>query len=101
MYLSDEEHTKCMEAVERTLVFYGALASDAKSNSKFKWSIVNKHHHFWHIGQSTKYINCRMLWCYQAEDFMRHICKVASSVLMGSSVLSLSRKLCERWRIGY
>eukprot|EP00959_Pyramimonas_sp_CCMP1952_P250953 5245163-Pyramimonas_sp.AAC.1 len=101
MYLSEREYQDCISAAERTLVFYSALASEAKANNVFKWSIVNKFHHFWHIAQGTRFINCRMLWRYQAEDFMRHIGKVASCVMMGSSLLELSKKLCERWRIGY
>ena len=100
MYLTSSESHQISECVEHALIYYGALASEARRLKQAKWSTVNKHHFFWHVGASAQYINCRLLWCYQNEDFMRHIGKVASSVMVGSHILECSRKVTERWRIG-
>eukprot|EP00959_Pyramimonas_sp_CCMP1952_P066971 1398369-Pyramimonas_sp.AAC.1 len=89
-----------MESVERCLVFYGSLASHASEQKKYKWSTVNKHHFMYHLGEAAKYMNPKMLYCYMAEDLMRHIVKVCGALMIGSGPLLLDRKLCERWRIG-
>ncbi|CAK0873204.1 unnamed protein product [Prorocentrum cordatum] len=50
MFLTTEEYARLESAVEKTLVFYGALASKAMADSKYKWSTVNKHHFYFHLG---------------------------------------------------
>ena len=100
MYLTQSEHTKLMDSVERCLVFYGSLASQSAEQKKFKWSTVNKHHFMFHLGQQAKYVNPRWLWCYMAEDLMRHLVKVCAALMIGSGALLLDKKLCQRWRIG-
>ena len=100
MYLTDAEAKTVSESIENTLVLYGALAAEAQRMKKAKWSIVNKHHFLFHIGQQGRWLNPRLSWCYQSEDFMRLIGRIASTVMMGTGILNLSRKVVERWRIG-
>eukprot|EP00959_Pyramimonas_sp_CCMP1952_P457180 9474452-Pyramimonas_sp.AAC.1 len=69
-------------------------------NRVLKYSVVNKHHMFYHIAQGAAFCNPKFQWCYMAEDFMRHIVKIGAASLMGSPTLKLSQKVCERWRIG-
>ena len=88
MYLTSEQHDTCFDAVEKCLVFYGALARNAAYDKKFKWITVNKHHFWFHVAQYSKYMNPRWLWCYQAEDFMRHIVRVCAAIMIGSNMMS-------------
>ena len=100
MFLTTAEYEALEKAVEKTLIFYGALASKAMTDSKYKWSTVNKHHFFFHLGRGARWINPRVQWCYMAEDFMRHISKVASAIMVGSNIRIFSKKVSARWRIG-
>ena len=101
MYMTTECADKLQDSVEKALVLYHALSSYATHSERTKkWSIVNKHHMWWHIAEGARFINPRWTWCYMCEDFMRHITRTASTTMIGSSILTLSQKLCERWRIG-
>ena len=101
MYMTKECADTLQHSVEHALIFYHALSSYAThSEKKYKWSIVNKHHMWWHIAEGARFLNPRWSWCYMGEDFMRHITRIATTTMMGSGILSLSQKLCERWRIG-
>ena len=99
MFLTRDESARLESAVEKCLVFYGALASKAMADSKYKYSTVNNHH-FFHLGKSAKWINPKTVRCYMAEDFMRHISKVAGAIMIGSNLRLFSKKITERWRIG-
>ena len=46
MFLTRDESARLESAVEKCLVFYGALASKAMADGKYKYSTVNKHHFF-------------------------------------------------------
>eukprot|EP00959_Pyramimonas_sp_CCMP1952_P457372 9474836-Pyramimonas_sp.AAC.1 len=100
LYLEDEVANRVLTAAENVLVLYSALATNAMEANKFKYSIVNKHHMFWHLADGARFCNPRMLWCYMAEDFMRVMAKVGSAALMGGPTLALSAKVTQRWCIG-
>eukprot|EP00959_Pyramimonas_sp_CCMP1952_P262447 5487468-Pyramimonas_sp.AAC.2 len=100
MYLTTEAAGRLITAAENVLLLYSALAAKAMKDGKYKYSVVNKHHMFWHLAQGATWMNPRFQHCFMAEDFMRIVVKVAFAALMGSPTLSLSAKGVDRWRIG-
>ena len=68
MFLSDEEHKLLTDAVRGALVCYQWLARAANDDGRMLWSVVNKHHFWWHLAAQAKFLNPTMVWTYMPED---------------------------------
>ena len=86
VFPSASERARMAKSTTSCLALYSSLAREAADSGKKKWSIVNKHHFFYHLGVDDSFVNARQLWCYQGEDFQRHISTAANSCAVGTPV---------------
>eukprot|EP00959_Pyramimonas_sp_CCMP1952_P232329 4855116-Pyramimonas_sp.AAC.3 len=98
-FLTANECARLKAAVDGFLVTYQSLAQKAYASAKFKYSLVNKHHMFFHVAAQTP-LNPRWVWCYQPEDWQRFITRCGAACAVGSSIYSVPLKLCQRVRLG-
>ena len=73
VFPSLDDRAKMRTAVTSCLALYSSMARSAADAGLKKWSIVNKFHFWYHCGVDDTWINPRMLWTYQGEDYQRHV----------------------------
>ncbi len=75
------------------------LAKEANDRGKMIWSLVNKHHFFYHVGQQAAFGNPTFVWCYMSEDYVGGVSKAGHGAAVGSGICIVVRKIAERIRI--
>ena len=88
--------------VEEFLMHYCLLAEHSleQAQPKFRWSIVPKHHYFWHLGKQATDLNPRMSWCYANEDFVGKISTIGMSCRHGQIAANRSKSLMAKYILG-
>ena len=85
------------EIVERALVHYNFLSSEAANAGIIMWNVVPKHHMWQHMALISRFYNPRMYWVYADEDFVGRIANIAKSVVRGLGPRRVGARLIERY----
>ena len=73
-----------LEACERYMVHFNWLTRYAEENLKMLYNLSYKLHHFWHIVYHARYLNPKLGWCFQFEDFVGTMIKCARGCMHGT-----------------
>ncbi len=83
----------------RLIVALIRLANEANERGKLIWSVVNKHHFFYHLGVQAACVNPAMTWTYMPEDFVGKVSQLGHGSAIGTGMHLISQKIAERIRI--
>ena len=86
-------------AIEIVSSLYERLAEEANDRGKLIWSLVNKHHFFYHVGRQAEFGNPSTTWTYMPEDYVGRVSKAGHGAAVGSGICSVIRKIAERIRV--
>ena len=98
MFLTANEKSKLLHAVQDFQTCYGELCKIAQTERKKLWSETPKLHFFWHLGQQGRFLNPRVFWTYMSEDFVGKVSRLAHSLLNANKTWKVPRKLAEKYR---
>ena len=97
--LTDAEVDSAMRYYEEFLLHYNALLQLAIARGERCYNFVFKLHHFWHIVDHARWINPRVVWCYEFEDFMGVLTKAAKNCRFGSPMSIIANKVLENYML--
>ena len=98
MFLTEDEKGKLLQAVQDFQDAYGELCAIAQKERKMLWSETPKLHFFWHLAKQGQFLNPKIFWTYMSEDFVGKVSKLGHSLLKGTKVWNVPRKLAEKYR---
>ena len=81
------------------LIHYQKLARASMDEGRFEWSVVNKHHFFYHLCQETAWENPKNYWCYSGEDFVGRISRLGRSCANGTRTNAITIPLVSKYRL--
>ena len=95
MHLPSEAASAYARATESFLAHYKWLAVDAVEKGQMCWQLVTKHHMMFHIAQLTELslLNPRVSWCYQYENMVQQISRVAKASVNGIQLHQIGNNL--------
>ena len=99
MFLDRAAVENLRSAIEGALVSYQWLARSANDEGRLQWSIVNKFHFWYHVGEQACFINPRYVWTYMAEDYVGRVSELGAGCLTATKALDVNRKIAERIRL--
>ena len=79
LVLTDDEADTAAESIDKFLLHYNVLSKKAHADSLRLYGITPKFHWMWHISRFSRFLNPRVVWCYQYEDFIGRIQRAAAS----------------------
>ena len=82
-----------LQSYDRFLVHYNWLANYSMEHNILNYNIVVKLHCLWHICYHARYLNPRLTWCYEFEDFIGTIIAAAKACMAGSPLHIVGRKV--------
>ena len=99
MFPSDAQAAQAERAMDDYLEANTRLKEHHVARDSPKYHMVPKHHLCKHLAQSFKYMNPRYTWCFQSEDFVGKMSRLAHSCSFGVSKAKLSRKVLAKYRL--
>ena len=78
---------------------YAWLNAWSLEKGRMSFHVVAKHHSFLHLLWNSKHLNPKLQWCFQGEDYVGQVSRLAHSVSMGVSSTKLSSKVVGKYRI--
>ena len=91
------EADELLEHCDRFLVHYNWLSTNAIASLRLDYNPVGKFHHCWHICDHAKFLNPKVGWCFQFEDFVGEMIKCARGCMHGTPLRLVGRKCLENW----
>ena len=85
--------------VVRFLKSYAWLNAWSLEKDRMSFHIVAKHHSFLHLLWNSKHLNPKLQWCFQGEDYVGQVSRLAHPVSTGVSSIKLSSKVVGKCRI--
>ena len=95
--LSDAESNAALYHCENFLVHYNWLTQNSMQELRLNYNLVTKHHAIWHIAYFAKFLNPRLIWCMEFEDFVGTMLKSAKGCMSGTPLVSVGRKVLENY----
>ena len=101
-HLPQQIAQRLLKHVDQFLWHYFFLAEDSlrRVPAKCLWSIVPKHHYFWHLAMQANDLNPRMSWCYANEDVVGNIAIIGMSCRHGQVAATRSKSLMAKYIMG-
>ena len=84
-----------LKSCERFLAHYNWLAVYSLRRSRMNYHVVTKTHMLWHICYHARYLNPRVTWCFEFEDYVGVMIRCAKSCMAGSPLFIVGRKCLE------
>ena len=97
MFLNEGQAAEVLDHVERFLLHYNWLMQNALADDRGVYPLQLKHHMQWHIAYMARFLNPKMMWCYELEDFMGVLKHIAKNCFAGSSMKIVGRKLLQNY----
>lgn len=74
-YLPNDVVDELQAAIDKCLAHYCFLRGQALAMTprRLLWNFVPKHHHWWHLGQESRWMSPRLTWTYNNEDWVGHM----------------------------
>ena len=79
------------------LVHHNWLTKFSADNLHVRYQFASKHHHMWHIVYNARFLNPKMLWCYEFEDFVGLMIRSAQNSMARTPLHIVGRKVLENW----
>ena len=95
--LTDIEAASALRAYEEFLLHYNALLHLSIARGERCYNFSFKFHHLWHIVDHAKWINPRVVWCYEFEDFIGVMTAAAKGCIFGSPMTIIGNKVLENY----
>ncbi|MDA8582845.1 hypothetical protein N9L68_01405 [bacterium] len=95
--LTDAEAASAMRLYEMFLLHYNALLHLSIARGERCYNFVFKLHHCWHIVDHARWINPRVVWCYEFEDFIGVMTAAAKSCIGGSPMTIIGNKVLDNY----
>ena len=86
-----------LQSCETFQLHYNWLTRNAEANLCLRYNPVCKLHHLWQICLHTKYLNPKMGWCFQFEDFVGTMIRMAKGCMHGTPLSLVGRKCLENY----
>ena len=97
--LSDEKLDQLYTSVANLNNVMKVLQGDAAEKGKFLWRTTVKNHMSYHYGEDAEFTNPRITWCFQFEDFVGQVAKLACSCVAGRSLDRVPISIFERMNL--
>ena len=66
----------------------------------FLFNFLPKNHYLFHLAQRGRHMSPKLSWCYQGEDLMQKIKKLAQSCFSGTLPRNLGSKIISKYLVG-
>ena len=86
-----------LESCETFLVHYNWLTSFSAKCGLLNYNLVTKRHMIWHICHQGRFLNPRVGWCFEFEDYVGVVVRCAKGSMHGSSLAIVGRKCLENF----
>ena len=97
MFMTEAEATFARKQVEQHLLHYNWLLKNAINRGVLLYPLVTKHHMVWHLADASRFLNPRVFWCYEFEDFIGDVVVSARSCLAGTQMRHIGAKILESY----
>ena len=97
--LTDEQSDKLVSAIHIFMLHYNALTNIASERYTPRYNFTGKMHVLYHIAHFARYLNPRLTWTYQFEDFMGHWIKLGHACALGSLGHNIPAKMMQHYML--
>ena len=95
-FLPDRAAKDFNQTVKRFLVEYSLLANAADEQGLLLFTVAPKHHHLWHLGERSLFMNPRRANCMLDEDYVGKIKEVVHSTVHGTEAHNVPENVLEK-----
>ena len=96
--LSGDETDALQEHVVGFLLHYKWLSLDSMHKGQWTWQMVTKHHYFEHIALGAGWLNPRLGWTYQYENFVQKMIRVCGACISGTAPHRMGASVVAKYR---
>ena len=96
--LSPPDILLLQESVDKVLLHYKWLAVDAVRHGRMVWQKTVKFHFFAHIALDALYLNPRIGWTYQFENFIQKIIRICRASSQGTPSHRIGLSVMHKYR---
>lgn len=82
---------------DRFLIHYNWLAHNSARLGRMNYNIVTKTHMMWHICYHARWLNPRLCWAYEFEDFAGTMITAAKACMAGSPLRIVGGKVLQHF----
>lgn len=96
--LSPDDLVRLRSEVDMCLKHYKALSVHCIESGILAWPLRPKLHFYWHIGQAAGFLNPRLGWTYQFENFVQKILRVVKACAKGTPPHRIGPSVMSKYR---
>ena len=100
MFLPVDEAKDFQKHIDRFLLTYQHLASNAEAEGSLLWNNPTKFHHLWHLSQKAMFLNPRRTNTFIDEDFVGRMKTLVHACAAGTELHHMSAKAADKYRWG-
>ena len=82
------------------LVLVTALGRAYQADGHLLYHFTIKSHYLAHVAQYAQFVNPSLRWCYNGEDFMQRVRKIAANCQRGTKPIHVPAKILLRYCTG-
>ena len=97
--LSDEQADRVVRAIDRFMLHFNSLTNLASDRGIPRYNFTGKLHVLYHIAEFARFLNPRMTWTYQFEDFMGHMIKLGHACSLGTPGHLIPAKMMQHYML--
>ena len=97
--LTDEEADRVARAIDLFMLHYNALTNIGNERGIPRYNFTGKLHVLHHICHFARYLNPRLTWTYQFEDFMGHWIKWGNTCSLGTAGHNIPAKMMQHYML--
>ena len=79
------------------LLHYNALLHLSLARNVKNFNLTTQAHYLWNIANFSRYMNPRVIWCYEFEDFMGTLTLSGKTCVHGSPMAIIGNKVLENY----
>ena len=95
--MNEAQWRRGIALVDAVLLHNNALLQASLQDGSLLYPVHFKHHLLWHIVYSARWLNPAACWCYQWEDIMGKMVKVARNCVAGTPMTKVGSKVMEQF----
>ena len=97
--LTDEQADKVARAIDLFMLHYNALTNIGNERGIPRYNFTGKLHVLYHISHFARFLNPRLTWTYQFEDFMGHWIKLGHACALGTLGHKIPAKMMQHYML--
>ena len=97
LFIPINEALEMRQMCDRLLVHYNWLCKHAVAEDRLCYNITVKHHMLWHICDMSRFLNPKVVWAYEFEDFVGTVITPAKANMHGTPLRLVGTKVQQNW----